>query len=136
MRNRILIIDDDAGLCETVRKHLEPEGFTVNCVHRREQALACVTAGAYAMILLDVGLPGIGGFEMLRCLRMRSQTPVLIVTSRGSDADRILGLELGADDYLSKPCNPLELVARVHAILRRAKQSFVQSTVNTSVGER
>src|SRR5262245_66499391 len=99
MRNRILIIDDDAGLCETVRKHLEPEGFTVNCVHRREQALACVTAGAYAMILLDVGLPGIGGVEMLRCLRMRSETPVLILTSCGGAGDRGIGLGLGAGVY-------------------------------------
>jgi two-component system response regulator CpxR len=136
MRDRILIIDDDADLCETVRKHLEPEGFKLNCVHRREQALACVTAGAYALILLDVGLPGIGGFEMLRCLRTRSQTPLLIVTSRGGDADRILGLELGADDYLSKPCNPLELVARVHAILRRAKHRSVQLPGNPPAAER
>jgi len=136
MRDRILIIDDDANLCETVRKHLEPEGFMLNCVDHREKALACVTAGAYALIILDVGLPGIGGFEMLRCLRMRSQTPVLIVTYRGDDADRILGLELGADDYLSKPCNPLELVARVHAILRRAKHPSVQSTGNPTAVER
>src|SRR4030095_1167153 len=103
MRDRILIIDDDADLCETVRKHLEPEGFTFDCVRHRERALACVTAGAYALILLDVGLPGIGGFEMLRCLLTRTQTPVLIVTSRDEAADRVLGLELGADDYLSKP---------------------------------
>jgi len=136
MRDRILIIDDDADLCETVRKHLEPEGFTLNCVRHREQALAYVTAGAYALILLEVGLPGIGGFEMLRRLRTRTQTPVLIVTSRGDDADRILGLELGADDYLSKPCNPLELVARVHAILRRAKHTSVQSPDKPPVAER
>ncbi|HEU0177993.1 MAG TPA: response regulator transcription factor [Blastocatellia bacterium] len=136
MRGRILIIDDDADLCEKVRKHLEPEGFTINCVRHREQALACVSAGAYALILLDVGLPGGGGFEMLRCLRARSQTPVLVVTSRGDDADRILGLELGADDYLSKPCNPLELVARIHAILRRAKHSSVQSAGKPPAAER
>jgi two-component system, OmpR family, response regulator CpxR len=136
MRDRILIIDDDVNLCEMVRKHLEPEGFTLNCVHHRERALACVAAGAYALIVLDVGLPGIGGFEMLRCLRARSQTPVMIVTSRGDDADRILGLELGADDYLSKPCNPLELVARVHAILRRAKHPSAQSPSKPPAAER
>jgi two-component system response regulator CpxR len=136
MRDRILIIDDDVNLCETLGKHLEAEGFTLNCVRHREQALACVTAGAYALIILDITLPGIGGFEMLRCLRTRSQTPVLIVTSRGDAADRIIGLELGADDYLSKPCNPLELVARVHAILRRAKHTSVQSPGKHSAAER
>jgi len=127
MRRQILIIDDDAELCEKVRKHLEPEGFAINRAHQREQALAHATAGNYTLILLDPALPGLGGIEMLRCLRTRSQTPVLIVTSRGGDADRILGLELGADDYLSKPCNPLELVARVHAVLRRAKPPSIQS---------
>ena len=102
----------------------------------REQALAHATAGNYSLILLDLALPGLGGIEMLRCLRTRSQTPVLIVTSRGGDADRILGLELGADDYLSKPCNPLELVARVHAVLRRAKPPSVQSRGKPAAAER
>ena len=136
MRRQILIIDDDAELCEKVRKHLGPEGFAINCVRHREQALAHATAGNYSLILLDLALPGLGGIEMLRCLRTRSQTPVLIVTSRGGDADRILGLELGADDYLSKPCNPLELVARVHAILRRANHRSVRSPVRPPAAER
>jgi two-component system response regulator CpxR len=121
MKNRILIIGDDAELCGVAKQHLEPEGFTLNCVHQREQALAHATTGNYSLILLDVALPGFGGFEMLRRLRTRSQTPVLVVTARGAAVDRIQGLELGADDCLPKPCNPLELVARIHAILRRVQ---------------
>ncbi|MBI3422272.1 MAG: response regulator transcription factor [Acidobacteria bacterium] len=119
MANQILIIDDDAELCGMVKQQLEPQGFTFNCVRRREQALAHVTAGNYALILLDVALPGMDGFEMLGCLRLRAQAPVLIVTARGSAAERIRGLELGADDYLTKPCDQRELMARIHALLRR-----------------
>ncbi|MBS1791575.1 MAG: response regulator transcription factor [Acidobacteria bacterium] len=126
MRSQILIVDDDADLCSIVRNHLEPEGFAWYCVSQRKQALAHVTTGLYSLVLLDVALPEIDGFELLRGLRAHSQTPVLIVTSLANDADRIQGLELGADDYLLKPCNPRELVARVHAILRRAKQPSPQ----------
>jgi two-component system response regulator CpxR len=127
MGERILIIDDDAELCEMAKKHLEPEGFSLNCVHHREQAFAHMTAAEYSLILLDVTLPGLGGFEMLRGLRSRSQAPILIVTARSDDVDYVLGLELGADDYLPKPCNPRELVARVHSILRRARTPSAQS---------
>src|SRR5215470_191586 len=97
MGERILIIDDDAELCGMAKKHLEPEGFSLNCVHHREQALAYSMAGNYSLILLDVTLPGLGGIEILRGLRARSQTPILIVTARSGDVDYVLGLELGAD---------------------------------------
>src|SRR5437868_11469093 len=100
MNNQILIIGDDAELCGMARQRLEPEGFTLNCVQQREQALAHATAGNYSLILLDIALPGFGGFEMLRSLRTRSQTPVLVVTARSAEVDRIRGLELGADDCL------------------------------------
>lgn len=126
MRSQILIVDNDGALCSIVRNHLEPEGFTFHCVPQQKQALAHITTGLYSLVLLDVALPEIDGFELLRSIRAHSQTPVLIVTSLANDADRIRGLELGADDYLLKPCNPRELVARIHAVLRRVKQQRSQ----------
>lgn len=126
MRSQILIVDDDADLCSIVRNHLEPEGFISHHVSRRKQVLAHITTGLYSLVLLEIALPEIDGFELLRSLRAHSQIPVLIVSSPANDADLIQGLELGADDYLLKPCNPRELVARVHAVLRRAKQPSTQ----------
>jgi len=117
--DRILVIDDDVELCNLVGEYLEAEGFRVESVHDGERGLQVALEGEYVLAVLDVMLPGINGFEVLRRLRGSSRLPVLLLTARGEDVDRIVGLEIGADDYLPKPFNPRELVARIHAILRR-----------------
>lgn len=116
---RILVIDDDTELCDLVTEYLAPDGFAVEAIHQPEQGLARALSGEHQLLVLDVMMPGLNGFEVLRRLRANSRLPVLMLTARGSDVDRIVGLELGADDYLPKPFNPRELVARIHAILRR-----------------
>jgi two-component system response regulator CpxR len=116
---RILIIDDDVELCTLVGEYLHAEGFTVESVHDGENGLQRATGSGYLLVVLDVMLPGINGFEVLRRIRATSRLPVLLLTARGEDVDRIVGLEIGADDYLPKPFNPRELVARIRAILRR-----------------
>ncbi|HEY6337861.1 MAG TPA: response regulator transcription factor [Candidatus Sulfotelmatobacter sp.] len=118
--DRILVIDDDVELCGLVQEYLLAEGFSVESVHDGERGLQRATAGTYLLIVLDVMLPGINGFEVLRRIRATSRLPVLLLTARGEDVDRIVGLEIGADDYLPKPFNPRELVARIRAILRRS----------------
>ena len=117
----ILVIDDDVELCTLVAEYLQAEGFAVECVHDGEGGLHRATAGGYLLAVLDVMLPGINGFEVLRRIRATSRLPVLLLTARGEDVDRIVGLEIGADDYLPKPFNPRELVARIRAILRRTR---------------
>src|ERR1022692_2127122 len=116
---RILIIDDDVELCTLVGEYLQAEGFVVESVHDGENGLQRATGGGYLLVVLDVMLPGINGFEVLRRIRASSRLPVLLLTARGEDVDRIVGLEIGADDYLAKPFNPRELAARIRAILRR-----------------
>jgi two-component system response regulator CpxR len=116
-----LVIDDDAELCSLLSEFLEREGFQVACEHEGKRGLDRALAGNVDLIVLDVMLPGLDGFEILRQLRTRSRVPVLMLTARGEDVDRIIGLELGADDYLPKPFNPRELAARIRAILRRAE---------------
>lgn len=116
----ILVIDDDAELCELLGELLGQEGFSVESVGDGTQGLAQAQAKPYGLVVLDVMLPGLTGFEVLGRLRKVSAVPVLMLTARGEDVDRIVGLELGADDYLPKPFNPRELVARVRAIHRRA----------------
>jgi two-component system response regulator CpxR len=118
---RILVIDDDVELCHLVVEYLQAEGFAVECVHDGENGLQRASAGEYMLAVLDVMLPGINGFEVLRRIRATSRLPVLLLTARGEDVDRIVGLEIGADDYLPKPFNPRELVARIRAILRRTR---------------
>jgi two-component system response regulator CpxR len=117
---RILIIDDDFELCSLVTEYLAGEGFRVESVHDGETGLQRASAGGYLLVILDVMLPGMSGFDVLRRLRASSRIPVLLLTARGEDVDRIVGLEIGADDYLPKPFNPRELVARIRAILRRS----------------
>lgn len=117
---RVLLADDDEELCEMLSAYLVREGFDVDCAHDGEAALELALRGGYDLIVLDVMMPGRDGFEVLRRLRRDSFTPVLMLTARGSDVDSIVGLELGADDYLPKPCNPRVLVARMRAVLRRA----------------
>jgi two-component system, OmpR family, response regulator CpxR len=116
---RILLVDDDAELCSLLGEYLGREGFHVECEHDGVHGLERAQAGGADMVVLDVMLPGLDGFEILRRLRERSKVPVVMLTARGEDVDRIAGLELGADDYLPKPFNPRELVARIRAVLRR-----------------
>src|SRR3954454_22232377 len=118
---RILVIDDDVELCHLVSEYLRSEGFTTECVHDGESGLKKASVGEYVLAVLDVMLPGINGFDVLRRIRSTSRMPVLLLTARGEDVDRIVGLEIGADDYLPKPFNPRELVARIRAILRRTR---------------
>jgi len=115
----ILLIDDDAELCSLLGEFLKREGFAVDCEHEGNAGLARALTADADLVVLDVMLPGLDGFEILRRLRQQSKVPVLMLTARGEDVDRIVGLELGADDYLPKPFNPRELAARIRAILRR-----------------
>jgi two-component system response regulator CpxR len=121
--DRVLVIDDDIELCELVAEYLKQEGFEVEAVHDGAQGIEQALSGDYALVVLDVMLPGVNGFDVLRRVRAKSRTPVLMLTARGEEVDRIVGLEIGADDYLSKPFNPRELVARIRAILRRTKSA-------------
>jgi two-component system response regulator CpxR len=116
---RLLVIDDDAELCELLAEYLQPEGFRVDALHSGVQAVERALSEDYSLIVLDVMLPGVRGFDVLQRLRATSRIPVIMLTARGEDVDRILGLEIGADDYLPKPFNPRELAARIHAVLRR-----------------
>jgi len=116
---RLLLADDDQELCELLAEYLGSEGFEVDRVHDGEQAVTAVLTGRYDLLILDIMMPKMNGFDALREVRRKNATPVLMLTARGDDVDRIVGLEMGADDYLPKPCNPRELVARIRAILRR-----------------
>lgn len=116
---RLLIVDDDLELSELLGRFLRAEGFDVHATHSGEQGVHRVQSEHFDLVLLDVMLPGINGFEVLRRLRTETIVPVLMLTAKGEDVDRIVGLELGADDYLPKPFNTRELLARIHAILRR-----------------
>ncbi len=118
--NRVLIIDDDEELCELVSEYLTVEGFDTDCVHDGESGLKRAGSGEYDLAILDVMMPKMNGFDVLSNLRETSDVPVLMLTARGDDMERIVGLEIGADDYLPKPFNPRELVARLRAILRRS----------------
>src|SRR5215204_5021697 len=119
--SNILIIDDDEELCELVSEYLSVEGFTTEAVHDGESGLQKALSGEYELAILDVMLPRKNGFDVLRELRKSSKLPVLMLTAKGDDMERIVGLEIGADDYLPKPFNPRELVARLRAILRRVQ---------------
>jgi len=119
--DRILVIDDDVELCALVAEYLEPEGFQIEAVYDGPRGLERALSGDHRLVVLDVMLPGMNGFDVLRKIRNTSRTPVLLLTARGEDVDRIVGLEIGADDYLPKPFNPRELVARIRAILRRTQ---------------
>ncbi|MGA2694712.1 MAG: response regulator transcription factor [Terriglobales bacterium] len=118
--DKILVIDDDVELCSLVAEYLAPEGFDVEWVYDGTRGLKRSLEGEHCLVILDVMLPGLNGLDVLRRIRAQSQLPVLLLTARGQDVDRIVGLEIGADDYLPKPFNPRELVARIRAILRRS----------------
>jgi len=124
---RILLIDDDNELSQLVSDYLTLDGFSLDVAADGVSGLQRAQSGLYQLILLDVMLPGLDGLSLLRQLRQSSYCPVLMLTARGDDIDRIVGLELGADDYLAKPFNPRELSARVRAILRRVELAQQQS---------
>jgi two-component system response regulator CpxR len=126
---RVLVIDDDRELTAMLADYLTPEGFVVDAAHAGDDGLTQALATDYALIVLDVMLPGLNGFDVLRRLRAQSSCPVIMLTARGLDVDRIVGLEIGADDYLSKPFNARELLARMHAVLRRSRGPEVQDEV-------
>ncbi|WP_131783412.1 two-component system response regulator CpxR [Legionella gresilensis] len=129
MNSNILIVDDDIELTDLLEQYLEPEGFNVICVHDGESAVKKALNQTFDAIILDVMLPRLNGFEVLKAIREHLETPVLMLTARGDDIDRIVGLEIGADDYLPKPCNPRELVARLRAILRRTQKIPAQRPI-------
>lgn len=129
MQIDILLIDDDKELTDLLVQYLEPEGFNVVCEHDGESAVKRAVNQIFHAIILDVMLPKMNGFEVLKAIREHSDAPVLMLTARGDDVDRIVGLEIGADDYLPKPCNPRELVARLRAILRRVNKAPSQKPI-------
>ncbi len=117
---RILLADDDKELCELLIEYLTSEGFEVDAVHDGEAAVREILKQQHNLLILDIMMPKMTGLEALSKIRQQVYTPVLMLTARDDEVDRIVGLEMGADDYLAKPCNPRELVARIRAILRRA----------------
>lgn len=121
----VLLVDDDQELCALLKRYLERELFRVTTVHTVEEGLAEALSGKYQCVILDVMLPGGNGLEILRNIRQRSDLPVLMLTAKGDEMDRIEGLEIGADDYLPKPCNPRELAARLRSVLRRARSGQI-----------
>lgn len=122
-RVTILLIDDDVELSELMRKYFARRDVDLEIVHDGRRGLARALAGAHDLLLLDVMMPGLDGFELLRQLRRQSQVPVIMLTARTAESDRILGLDAGADDYLPKPFGPDELLARIRAVLRRANRT-------------
>jgi DNA-binding response OmpR family regulator len=122
---RILLADDDTELCEMISEYLASDGFSVVTVNNGDEALTLASTDQFDLIILDVMMPVTNGFDVLRALRNESSTPVLMLTARDEDTDSIVGLELGADDYLGKPCNPRVLVARIRALLRRAEFHYL-----------
>lgn len=133
--SKVLIIDDDEELCELVSEYLSVEGFETAVVNDGESGLKAALSGKYDMAILDVMLPKMNGFEVLKNLRLESSLPILMLTARGDDMERIVGLETGADDYLPKPFNPRELVARLRAILRRVTGDIDASAEKIAVDD-
>src|SRR5215472_15959232 len=125
----VLLVDDDVELCSSLKRLLGMDGFEVKAVHDGESGLRYALKGEYELVILDVMLPGGDGRKVLRRIRLTSQVPVIMLTARGDEADRIAGLERGADDYLPKPFNPRELVARMRAVLRRKSGSAMPETL-------
>jgi DNA-binding response OmpR family regulator len=142
--SRLLLADDDEELTEMLADYLREEGFAVELAHDGEAALAQATSGKFDLLVLDIMMPKMNGLDVLRNLRQRSRLPVLMLTARGDDVDSIVGLELGADDYLAKPAHARVLVARIRAILRRAvndeqltdEGTFVQGAVRVELSRR
>lgn len=120
---RLLLVDDDPELCDLLSEYLAAEGYQVECAYNAQQALEKLQVQHYSLMVLDIMMPGTTGLELLQQIRPQHTLPVIMLTGRGDEIDRILGLEMGADDYLGKPCNPRELLARIRAILRRVSST-------------
>lgn len=127
--DRILLIEDDVALCALLVQRLSTESFVLECAHDGVTGLEMARSRRFALVVLDVMLPKLGGFEVLRTLRASSAVPVLMLTARGDEIEKVLGLESGADDYLAKPFNPRELIARMRAVLRRSKSMLKPSEI-------
>ncbi|MBG0775970.1 MAG: response regulator transcription factor [Desulfovibrionaceae bacterium] len=123
---RILIVDDDVDLGALLKEYLEAEGFAADVVHNGIEGTDAALSGAYDAVILDIMLPGRGGVEVLQRIRLTSKVPVIMLTAKGDHVDRVIGLEIGADDYVPKPCYPRELVARLRAVLRRTGEGAPQ----------
>ena len=123
MMNKILLIDDDIDLTLMLKEYLEAEGFDVTIANDGETGAQYALAGTFDLAVLDVMMPKLNGIETLRIIRKESHLPVIMLTARGDETERVVGLELGADDYVPKPCTPRELVARIRAILRRSQMA-------------
>jgi len=121
---RILLVDDDVELCKLLGRFLQSEGIETGYVHDGDSGLERACSGDFDLAVLDIMMPGKSGMDLLREIRQHSNLPVIMLTARGEEMDRIIGLELGADDYMPKPCNPRELAARIRAVLRRAKNAL------------
>ncbi len=136
-RTLLLMIDDDRKLCRLVSTYLEPLGFSVTAVHTGPEGVDRATdpAARWHAVILDVMLPGIDGFEVLKRIRTRSQVPVLMLTARGDETDRIVGLDVGADDYLPKTFSTRELLARLRAVLRRSAAAGGAATAGVPPAE-
>ncbi|WP_281275344.1 response regulator [Azoarcus indigens] len=128
---RVLLVDDDVELSRMLMEYMGGEGFDVHAVHDGEAGVGQALSGSYDLIVVDVMMPRLNGVEVLRRIRARSSLPVLMLTAKGDDIDRVVGLELGADDYVPKPCSPRELVARVRAILRRTQRESGGEELNS-----
>jgi two-component system response regulator CpxR len=128
LSTRILLVDDDLKLCRLVSRYLEPLGYTVSLAHNGEDGLHAALAGNFDAVILDVMMPKLDGFEVLKRLRAKSSVPVLMLTGLGEEADRIVGLEIGADDYLPKTFSTRELLDRLRAVIRRSRNTAQQRT--------
>ncbi len=129
MSSRVLLIDDDARLPDLLRSYLEQNGVTLSHAADGPRGLIMLEQGAYDAVLLDVMMPGMDGLEVCRKIRTRSNVPVIMLTARGDETDRVVGLELGADDYVGKPFSPRELLARLRAVLRRARPEVMSEQI-------
>lgn len=128
--SRLLIADDDIELCQLLQEYLSQEGFDIDLAHDGTTAAEAILDDTFDLMILDVMLPNLNGFEVLKEVRKESQVPILMLTARGDEVDRIVGLELGADDYIGKPCNPRELTARIRSILRRTENIYTSKSKN------
>lgn len=128
---KILLVDDDVSFSNMLEDYLQREGFDVRTLHDGNRVFAEVSSERYEIVVIDIMMPRINGLELLRQIRSCSQIPVLMLSAKGDDADRITGLELGADDYVPKPCTPRELTARIRAILRRTQTLAAGATLES-----
>jgi DNA-binding response OmpR family regulator len=135
VKGNVLVVEDEQAIAELVRAYLSRDGFEVTWVSSGEDALQELSRHPVRLVVLDLGLPGIDGFEVCRRLRARTSVPILILSARDDEIDRVAGLEAGADDYVSKPFSPRELVARVKAILRRVPENAAAASATLSVGD-